>query len=194
MSLHRGRLTVKERDTDEREGVSEWARQWESETEREKKQTDKERETDRVRLRESLQSTSTVTWPKTMVNGRKLDAAHNKWLRRTLHISWMSKITNKEIWERTGQEDMGNIIRRRRRMHWMDVARMEGERWAVQAMDWSQERKRKQADRERTGRKLYMKTSDAWIWRGVRWSIWQRTERDQGRDCVVWCAEMNGKD
>ena len=38
----------------------------------------------------------------------------NKWLRRILCIFWRDKITNKAIWERTGQEDMGIIIRRRR--------------------------------------------------------------------------------
>ena len=68
------------------------------------------------------------TWPMTAANGRKLDAAHNKWLRSILHISWREKITNMEIWKRTGQEDMGNIIRRR--LRWMGlVARLDGERW-----------------------------------------------------------------
>jgi len=39
---------------------------------------------------------------------------------------------------------MGNIIRRRRRLCWMGhVARMEGERLAVQAMNWSPEGKRR---------------------------------------------------
>src|SRR6218665_3982680 len=32
--------------------------------------------------------------------------------------------------------------------------------------------------RERTGRKLHRKKFDAWICRGVRRSIWRRTERD----------------
>ena len=58
---------------------------------------------------------------------------------------------------------MGNIIRRRR-LRWMGhMARMDGQRRAVQAMDWSPEGKRREADRKRTGRKLYVKTSDAWI-------------------------------
>ena len=42
----------------------------------------------------------------TVANGRKLDAAHNKWLRRILHVSWSDKITNKEIWEWTGHKDI----------------------------------------------------------------------------------------
>src|SRR6218665_1248324 len=71
------------------------------------------------------------TWPTTMVNRKKPDAAHNKWLKRILHISWRDKIRNKAVLERTGQEDMGNIIRR---LRWMGhVARMEGERRAIQA-------------------------------------------------------------
>jgi len=62
---------------------------------------------------------------------------------------------------------MGNIIRRRRRLRWMGhVGRMEGERRAVQCTlyrQWTGVKRGsvEEADRERTGRKLYVKTSDA---------------------------------
>jgi|SRR6218665_13686 len=93
----------------------------------------------KIRLYEAVVLSSLLygseTWPMTAVNGKQLDAAHNKWLRRILHISWRDKITNKVVWERMGQEDMGNITRRRRLCSMGHVARMEGESWAVQAMD-----------------------------------------------------------
>jgi len=47
------------------------------------------------------------TWPITVVNGRRLEAAHHRWLRRILHISWRDKIPNKTIRERTRQEELG---------------------------------------------------------------------------------------
>src|SRR6218665_481562 len=79
-------------------------------------------------------------------------------------ISCRNNIANREIWQRTGQEDMGNIIRRR--LRWLEhVVRMEGERRAVHCtvyrpMDWSPEPLEGKHKRK-TGRKLYVKTSDA---------------------------------
>jgi len=49
----------------------------------------------------------------TVTNRRRLEAAHHKWPRRTRHVSWRDKITNKHIWERTGQEDMEKVIRKK---------------------------------------------------------------------------------
>src|SRR6218665_835720 len=53
------------------------------------------------------------TWPMTVANRKRLEAAHHRWLRRILHGSWHGKITNKSIRERTGQDDMENIVRKR---------------------------------------------------------------------------------
>src|SRR6218665_3665398 len=58
------------------------------------------------------------TWPMTVANKKRLEAAHHRWLRRIL-VSWRDKITNKSIRERTGQEDIENIIRKRR-LRWLD--------------------------------------------------------------------------
>src|SRR6218665_3166844 len=33
------------------------------------------------------------TWPITVANGRRLEAAHHRWLRRILHVTWRDKIT-----------------------------------------------------------------------------------------------------
>jgi len=49
-----------------------------------------------------------------VANGRRVEVAHHSWLRRILHVSWHDKISNNSIREMTGQEDMENIIRKRR--------------------------------------------------------------------------------
>jgi|SRR6218665_572434 len=84
------------------------------------------------------------TWPMTVANRKRLEAARHRWLRRILHVSWRNKITNKSIRERTGQEDMENIIRKRR-LRWLGhVWRMDMDRRANQALHWVPEgRKRK---------------------------------------------------
>jgi len=124
------------------------------------------------------------TWPMMVANGRKLDAAHNKCLRRILHSSWRDKITNKEIWKRTGQEDMGNIIRRTR-LRWMGhVARMKRKRKAVHAIDWSPEGKRKRG----RPRKNWQETIRVDIrWLNMTWSeaINLAEDREGWRDCVA---------
>src|SRR6218665_2566554 len=60
------------------------------------------------------------TWPITVANRKRLEAAHHRRLRRILHVSWPDKITNKSIRERTGQEDIENIVRKRR-LRWLST-------------------------------------------------------------------------
>src|SRR6218665_3699500 len=82
------------------------------------------------------------TWPITVANGRILESAHHRWLRRILHVTWRDKITNKRIRERTGQEELGCIIRRKR-LTWLGhVARMNLNRKAKQLLNWTPGRKR----------------------------------------------------
>ena len=120
-------------------------------------------------------------WPMTAAKGKKLDAAHNEWFRRILHtcISLRDKITNKSVWEKTGQEDVGRCIRRRR----LDGTRGEDEgskTGCAVCRPWTRVRKGsvEEAHRERPGRKLDMKKSVAWIRRVERRSSWRRTEMD----------------
>src|SRR6218665_1461920 len=84
------------------------------------------------------------TWTMTVANRKRLEAAHHRWLRRILHVSWRDKITNKSIRERTRQEDMENTIRKRR-LRWLGhVWRMDKDRRANQTLHWVPEgRKRK---------------------------------------------------
>src|SRR6218665_1265144 len=89
------------------------------------------------------------TWPMTVANRKRLEATHHRWLRRILHVSWRDKIKNKSIRERTGQEDMENIIRKRI-LRWPGhVWRMDKDRRANQALHWVPEgKKRKRRPRK----------------------------------------------
>src|SRR6218665_4009391 len=80
----------------------------------------------------------------TVANRKRLEAAHHRWLRRILHVSWHDKITNKSIRERTGQKDMENIIRNRR-LRWLgQMLCMDKDRRANQILHWFPEgRKRR---------------------------------------------------
>jgi len=37
------------------------------------------------------------TWPMTVANMRKIEAAHQRWLRKLLGISWKDKVTIEEL-------------------------------------------------------------------------------------------------
>src|SRR6218665_1288421 len=81
----------------------------------------------------------TIIWSRdmaiTVANGRRLEAAHHRWLRRILYVTWRDKITNKVIRERTGQEELGCTIRRKR-LTWLGhVARMNMNKRAKQVLN-----------------------------------------------------------
>jgi len=44
---------------------------------------------------------------------KSLDAAHHRWQRSILGMSWKDRITNVEVRARTGQQTMDNILRER---------------------------------------------------------------------------------
>ena len=59
---------------------------------------------------------------------KSLDAAHHRWQRSILGISWKDRITNVEVRTRTGQHTMDNILRERR-LRWLgQVFRMDHKR------------------------------------------------------------------
>jgi len=61
---------------------------------------------------------------------KKLEAAHHRWQRKILKISWKDMITNKIVRERTGQAILESIIRERR-LRWFGHAyRMDSSRIA----------------------------------------------------------------
>jgi len=54
------------------------------------------------------------TWPMTKSTTRKLEAAHHRWFRKFLHISWKDKVTNEKVRELAQQGLLEDIIRVRR--------------------------------------------------------------------------------
>jgi len=54
----------------------------------------------------------------TVMNMKWLEAAHHKWQRRILGITWRDKIRNEEIRWRTGMETM-EVILRKIRLQWL---------------------------------------------------------------------------
>ena len=50
----------------------------------------------------------------TAANMRKLEAAHHKWLRRILGITWKDRVTNEEVRKRTGMAKLEDTLRKSR--------------------------------------------------------------------------------
>ena len=71
-----------------------------------------------------------------VINTKKLEAAHQRWQRKVLKISWKDMISNKVVRERTGQDTLESIIRECR-LRWFGHAyRIDFNRIARQALDW----------------------------------------------------------
>ena len=83
------------------------------------------------------------TWRLTKGLENKLQVFINTCLRQILHIRWPDKITNDELWNRTGQEQIGTTIRSRK-WKWIGHTLRRGPKnIAKQALDWNPQGKRK---------------------------------------------------
>jgi len=72
----------------------------------------------------------------TVTLSTKLEAAHHRWLRGILGITWRDKVTNAELRKRTGQTLLEKVIRERR-LRWLGhVTRMDEVRIPKQALQW----------------------------------------------------------
>ena len=80
---------------------------------------------------------STELWPLTVTLSKKLEAAHHRWLRGLLGITWRDKVTNEEIQKRTGQTLLKKMIRERRLRCLGHVTRMDEVRFLEQALQWA---------------------------------------------------------
>jgi len=75
-------------------------------------------------------------WPLTATLTKRLDAAHHRWHRSILGISWKNRITHVEVRTRTGQQTMDNILRKRRICWLGHVLRMDHQRIPHQVLYW----------------------------------------------------------
>jgi len=92
---------------------------------------------------------SAETWNMTVVNQKKLEAAHHRWLRKILRISWVDRVTNEDVKRRTVQESLKTVIRRRCLRWFGHIHRMSTSRLAHQALDWTPPVFRKKLGRPR---------------------------------------------
>jgi len=53
-------------------------------------------------------------WPLTATLTKRLNAAHHRWQGSALGISWKDRVTNEEVRVRTGQQNMDDILKRKK--------------------------------------------------------------------------------
>jgi len=69
-------------------------------------------------------------------NEKKLEAAHDRWQRSILGISWNDKVTNEKVREATALPKLEDIIRCRR-LRWLGhLSQMDHHRLPQQALAW----------------------------------------------------------
>ena len=79
----------------------------------------------------------------TKVDSNKLDAFHHKCLRKVLGVTYLDRIKNSEFLERTKQQKLNEIIRKRRLRWFGHVARMNEERFPKRVLVWETTGKRR---------------------------------------------------
>jgi len=114
---------------------------------------------------------------------KRLDAAHHRWQRSILGISWKDRVTNVEVRARTGQQTMDNILRERR-LRWLGhlITRAHHSKHCTGRY---QDTGEDQVDHERTGGAQSTKTYKRWgsAGRKQRWQL--LTDMD---DVGVWLS------
>ena len=82
------------------------------------------------------------TWNASQTCIKRIQVFINKCLRRLLKIKWTEKVTNEEVWRRTGQNAVKGEIGRRR-WRWIGhTLRKEGNTITKKALDWNPQGKR----------------------------------------------------
>ena len=77
------------------------------------------------------------TWPILKATMKRLEAAHHRWLRQILNISWKDKVTNLKVRELTDMPTLEDIIRERR-LRWAGhIWRMPNDALARTALNWT---------------------------------------------------------
>jgi len=152
----------------------------------------------KIRLYESLVMSTLLyaaeTWPMTVANMKKLEAAHHKWQRKILGVSWRDMITNEEIRRRAQTEKLECILSRRR-LRWLGhVHRMEKDRITRQAMNWSPADARRKRGRPRKSWTATVKDDLKRL--DMDWEEAELMARDRmvWQCCVAQCAAGTRKD
>ena len=122
------------------------------------------------------------TWRLTNTAARKLQSFTNRCLRIITGIKWFDHVTNTELWERTGQKPVKQIIQERRWKWIGHTLRRPASSITRQALSWNPQGKRKrgrpratwrrevEAEMKRTGRswlQLERDAQDRHLWRMI---------------------------
>ena len=133
------------------------------------------------------------TWQLYAADKKRLNAFHQRCLRRILKVSYRDHITNVEILKRTGQREIGDVLMERRLRWYGHVARMAEERIPKIVMKWKPTGKRRRGRPRLTWRHTIetdLKRLDI---------TWDEAEdlaqhRDEWRRIAALCASMHWKD
>ena len=115
-------------------------------------------------------------WRETKKDMGKIEAFHNRCLRKLCNIYWPNKISNVKLYERTGCRSIVQEIRQRR-LRWLGhVLRMPAERIPKKALRWTPPGKRNPGRPRTTWRRTVTKDlADM----GLTWGTAQATAQDR---------------
>ena len=125
------------------------------------------------------------TWRSSSAVKRKLQTFVNRCLRRILHLHWTDKVSNRDLWERTGQEAVDTTIQGRK-WRWLGhTLRKPATSITRQSLTWNPQGKRKRGRPRNTWRRSLeadLKRS------GITWEEAARTAQDR----ESWRAVIDG--
>jgi len=130
---------------------------------------------------------SAETWPLTKTETQRLEAAHQKWLRRILNVSWKDMIRSESIREQTGQEKL-ELSDQERPLRWLGhEQRMSDDRIAKQVLHWVPEDRRKRGRPCVTWKHVVMKDFEKG---GLSWeeAMSLTADRREWRNWIAQCA------
>jgi len=130
---------------------------------------------------------SAELWSITVTSMKKLEAAHHRWQRKILGVTWKDKLKNDEIRTRTGLQKVGTIIKERRLRWLVHVMRMDNDRIPHQELNWKLEGFKRKPGRPRKNWKDIV-TKDLKTL-GLNWdeAAVQSTDKYERRRCVAQC-------
>ena len=134
------------------------------------------------------------TWRVTKINTNKIQTFVNGCLRRILRLRWYDRVTNTDLWTRTGQEPMTTQVKRRR-WRWIGhTLRKTQSSVTRQVLEWNPQGKRKRGRPKQTWRRGLLEELKS---AKLTWETVKRTARDreEWRTTVeALCSTRSGED
>ena len=133
------------------------------------------------------------TWQHYVADKKRINAFHQRCLRKILKVTYKDRVTNLEILQRTGKRNMHETLQERRLRWFGHVMRMGEDRIPKRVLKWKPPGKRKRGHPRRS----WTSTVEADL-NGLDLT-WEEAEdlalqRDQWRRVAALCALVHGKD